>query len=293
MKDGFFTALGTPLDKEGSFIEESFAKHVADQVAAGASGLLAMGTMGIQAAVRQKDIRKVAETAVKAADGKCPVMVGVMDNSIARALDRVDMLKGLELQGIVSTAPFYFAPSQAQLIEYFERLADKSPFPLYIYDQPPVTQVAFTKDTVEKLMQHKNIKGIKSANINLIRALMRSEYKPDDFDILFSGLDVFDNAYVSGIRKNLDGMFACMPEITSKMYQALKAGDAVEGGKQLDNILLLRNTFVKVGVLRGFTYAMNLLGYEGCFSADYENLPDEDGNAKEIVRICMQELEMI
>ncbi len=75
------------------------------------------------------------------------------------------------------------------------------------------------------------------------------------------------------------------------MYDSLENGEFEEASKQLDKILLLRNTFIKVGIKRGFTYAMNFLGYEGNFAPDYMVL--EKNNAKEVVRECMIQLEMI
>ena len=49
LKDGFYTALGTPLDKDGNLVKESLTKHIKQQMEAGASGLLLMGSMGIEA----------------------------------------------------------------------------------------------------------------------------------------------------------------------------------------------------------------------------------------------------
>ncbi len=291
MNNGFYTALGTALDAEGNFIASSFEKQVEDQVAAGASGLLVMGSMGMQSSVKNSEFAKVAASGVKAAKGACPVMVGVMDNAISRVMDRIDALKGLALQGVVATAPFYYAVTQEEMIEFFEQIANRSPFPLYLYDLPGVTQVPMATSTVERLMQHKNIKGIKTANMNMARVLARSAYKADDFDIMFSGLDVFDKAYQSGLKKNLDGMFSCMPTISGNMYKALANDDFETAGKCLDDILLLRNTFIQVGVFRGFTYAMNLLGYEGIYSPDFIALDKPE--AKETVRACMEKIGML
>ena len=60
MEDGFYTALGTPLDEEGNFLADSFRAQVADQLEAGASGLLALGSMGAQAGVKTAECSKVA-----------------------------------------------------------------------------------------------------------------------------------------------------------------------------------------------------------------------------------------
>ncbi len=291
MNNGFYTALGTALDKNGNFIPNAYAKQVEDQIANGASGLFCMGSMGMMTTVKNSEYRKVAESAANTAGGKCAVLVGVMDNSIHRVLDRIDALKGLAIDGVVSHNPFTFAPSQEEIVEFFTRIADASSFPVYLYDHEGITQVAFATETVVTLMQHKNIKGIKTANLNLARVLLRHENLPADFDVIYSGLDTFDLAYESGVKKNLDGMFSCMPIITGKMYKALQKGDFAEAGDRLDDILFLRNTFIKTDVFRGFTYAMNFLGYEGIYSPDYVSLDNE--GAKEIIKEAMQKLHMI
>ena len=46
MEKGFYTALGTPLDENGNFIPGSMARQIEQQIEAGVSGLLVMGSMG-------------------------------------------------------------------------------------------------------------------------------------------------------------------------------------------------------------------------------------------------------
>ena len=84
MKAGFVPALGTPLDQDGNLVVESYKKQIEDQIQAGAVGILAMGSMGQQAYLRQDVCPKVAEVAVEAANGRVPVFVGAMDCSIIK-----------------------------------------------------------------------------------------------------------------------------------------------------------------------------------------------------------------
>ena len=79
MKSGFVPALGTPLDEKGHLCAESLRKQIEDQIAAGAVGLLCMGSMGIQSCVCQEVFPQVAKVAVEAAAGRVPVFVGTMD----------------------------------------------------------------------------------------------------------------------------------------------------------------------------------------------------------------------
>ena len=175
---------------------------------------------------------------------------------------------GKKIDGIVLTVPFYAVPREADAICFFTQIANYSPYPIYIYDLPGVTQFRVSMNVIDAVIGHANVKGMKSANWELIKAIER-KYPDAGFECLYSGLDSFDHANVLGIKKNLDGMFACTPKNATLMYECAAAGDIAGVRRYLDNILLLRDTMVANGLWRSFTYCMNLLGMEGNFHPDY------------------------
>jgi dihydrodipicolinate synthase/N-acetylneuraminate lyase len=148
-------------------------------------------------------------------------------------------------------------------------LAGKSKYPVFIYDLPSVTQAPITKDILIHLMKIRNIKGIKTANINLILDLMRNNEVRNDFLIFYSGLDTFDAAIKSGIRRNLDGMFTCTPYNSKMMYENFETGDGAKISEHLNNILTLRNIMLKEDIFPAYSYAMELLGCPGNFHPDF------------------------
>lgn len=292
VREGFYPALGTPLDDAGNVIVSSLQRHAEDQVNAGAAGLLVMGSMGQQPYIKNSEPVKIARATVEAVKGACPVYVGVMDNSVERVKERITSLQGLDIDGVVATTPFYYPMSQEDIKSFFTSLAAVSPYPLFLYDLAVVTQSKITAATAAHLMTVPNIVGIKTGDLTTARVLSR--LKPavnPEFSIMFSGLDLFDTAYRYGISENLDGMFSCTAAITSSMYKALHQGDSATAAQCLDDILLLRDTFVEVGVFPGFTYAMNLLGFEGTFHPDY--MHPINAAKQEKVKACMQQLKLI
>ena len=265
LKNGFYTALGTPLTEDGKIIEAALKKHIDQQIDAGAAGLLLMGSMGIEASVPHSEYKKTVDIAIEANNGRVPLFVGAMDNSVARVRERLEMIgAGKKIDGIVVTVPFYAVPREADAIHWFEQITNASPYPVYIYDLPGVTQFRISMNIIRALIGHKNVKGMKSANWELIKEIER-KYPEAEFECLYSGLDSFDHANVLGIKKNLDGMFCCTPENGKAMYECLQNGDIVGARRHLDNILLLRDTMLANGLMRCFTYCMNLLGIEGNF----------------------------
>lgn len=299
MNEGFIPALGTPLDSGGGVIVESYRRHVADAVDAGAAAVLAMGTMGIGAFVPDAVYPGVARHAVAEATGRVPVLVGAMDNSIRRVADRAEAASDAGADGIVITAPYYHATTREERARFFRAVARMSPVPVYLYDLPGVARVTLDPELVLSLRDD-GVRGIKTGTLPLARALHRrvEAGEASDFAVIYSDLDTMDVAWSYGIRCVLDGMFSCTLPLIRRAMEALggdsvgwAADGAVSGGEvaprrdgvalaraasdELDRIITLRDFFVGRGVFRGFTAAMNLLGYPGAFGPDYTLPVDE------------------
>jgi len=276
MERGFYTALGTPLTENGDFCPQSMTLQIEQQIAAGASGLLVMGSMGQETYIKQSEYAKVAACSVEAAKGRVPVLVGVTDVSIHRVMDRVAALGDLSgIDGVVSTVPYYSGCTQEDIFCFYSAIADRASCPVYLYDLAVVTKTATSADTVKRLWKNPNIKGIKSGNLVTLRTLLHAQDRPENFSLMFSNIDEFDIAYPYGIDKNLDGMFSCTPKTAKMMYDALAAGNAATAAEALDRILSLRDLFISTGCLMmAYSHAMNLLGCGGCFGYDYhEDIP--------------------
>ena len=270
MKAGFVPALGTPIDSKGNLCKESYQKQINDQIAAGAVGILCMGSMGMQAALRQGVCPDVAAAAVEAASGRVPVFVGAMDTCIARAQERMAAMEELDIAGFVFTAPYYSACNREQMMRFFRGVAGATRHSILLYDLPSVTQSKITYDMVLELLRDvPNFAGIKSADQQMFRKLTLNPDVPEDFIMVYSGLDTFDIAYKWGIDKCLDGMCSCTPVNTGKMFRAMEQGDYETAAECLNNIVALRDAFIGWDLWPAYSTTMNLLGYEGIHCPDY------------------------
>lgn len=274
LKRGFYTAMGTPLDKDGNIIAESLVKEIDMQIAAGASGLLLMGSMGIESAIKNSAYKETVRIAAEATKGRVPLFVGAMDNSIERVKERIDMIKEYDFDAVVLTTPFYSAYPDAENVNFFEKVADYSPKPIFLYDLAVVTKQKITYPMVQKLSKHPNIMGIKSGDIVLARQVKNNL---PDFEFLFSNIDVFDVAISYGIDKVLDGMFSSTPANSKKFIEAAWAGDMEACKNALDNILAFRDFYLtqKGTLLATYSESMNLLGMDGIFCNDYVYYGDD------------------
>ena len=165
MKDGFYPALGTPTNSNGNLIKTSYNKGIELMIEAGANGVLCMGSMGKMATIRDREYPIIAKQCFHAVSKRVPVMVGVMDCSASRVLDRIEALGDIEIDGVVATAPYYSKVGSEGIINFFKIVSKTSKYPVYIYDLPTVTQSPITLEVLKTLMEIPNIKGIKTANL--------------------------------------------------------------------------------------------------------------------------------
>lgn len=279
---GFYTAMGTSLNSDGSLCREGLRAHIENQIENGAAGIFIMGTMGMQPAIRDDVYGEVAKLACETAKGRTSLLVGVMDNSVARVIKRLNTLKGLDLTGVVATAPFFCSCTGEDLTNFFTMIADNSDFPLYLYDQPGITNVKITPAHIASLAKHPNIAGIKTADINLVRYIKTNF---PDFHILYSHSDYYAAAAAYGVDKFLEGMFACTPKNAKKVADAFNSGNTEGAIEPLKKILSLRDLFIKYKVNPSLTVCLSEMGIEGIFHPDYHLDVPENGKAELISKL--------
>lgn len=285
LKRGFYCALGTPLDEEGRLIPNSLTKHIDDQIANGTSGLLLMGTMGMLGCIRDDQYEAAIATAVQAVAGRVSLLVGAADNSIARMSKRLDILKKYPVS-IVLTAPYYFEMKRETALNYFRAAASYTSQDLYLYDHPYTARYKITFSDVLELAEIPQYKGIKTGDPVLIKKLHQSESIKADFTPIFSNSDLFELGHAYGIHHTLDGIYACFPHTAGKMQHCYDIDDRTGGDDFVKCIMESRDKMFELGIWPAFSAAMNIMGYEGRFSPDYESLfiSPQDEDKLEIIR---------
>ena len=83
---GTFTALVTPF-RNGDVDLAAFEKLIEAQIAAGISGVVAVGTTGESPTLTHEEKEKVIQRTVKVVNGRCKVLAGTGTNSTRDAID--------------------------------------------------------------------------------------------------------------------------------------------------------------------------------------------------------------
>ena len=274
LNEGIIVAIGTPRDNKGIHVKESLERIIIDLISKNIHGVLVNGTMGDFPGIRESEYVEIIKTIMKVkGNNSLRVLVGASDNSIEKVLDKVNSLKGMDLDGVVLTTPYYFYCKQSEVVNYFTRIADKSCFPIYVYDIPMLTKINISFETHQKLCKHKKILGCKcSADPIFIRKLIEYFKDVDSYKIIGSRLEFFDSFQRSGSHIHLDGFIGLFINELDKYWDYLSSENWTRFNSLNRKIIRARDEFAKINIFTAYSYAMNLLGYKGNFAPSHFNI---------------------
>jgi 4-hydroxy-tetrahydrodipicolinate synthase len=181
---GTFTALVTPF-RNGSVDFTALGKLIEAQIAAGISGVVAVGTTGESPTLTHDERETVIRTAVEIAKGRCAVLAGTGSYSTRDAVDATQRAEKLGADGALIVAPYYNKPSQEGLFRHFRAIAESTSLPITLYNIPGRCSVDVGADTVVRLAETcRNIVSIKEAGGSVERVSELRGRLPDEFTIL-------------------------------------------------------------------------------------------------------------
>lgn len=196
MFSGTHTALVTPFVND-AIDEAAFETLIRDQIAAGITGVVAVGTTGESPTLSHDEHNRVIELAVAAANKECLVIAGTGSNSTREAIDLTTAAEKLGADASLLVAPYYNKPSQEGLFRHFRDVAASVSIPIMLYSIPGRCGVEIGVETVARLAEScPNIVAIKESGGSVERVSQLRAALPAEFEIL-SGDDSLTLPFLS------------------------------------------------------------------------------------------------
>jgi dihydrodipicolinate synthase/N-acetylneuraminate lyase len=260
---GIVCPVVTPLTPDGA-LDEDVLRTLIEALVPDLDGLFVLGSTGELAWLTDGVALRVAQIAVDQLAGRIPAYVGIGDTSLARTLDRVARLGELEPAYLVVTTPFYYpVTSEARLVEHFERIAERAPAPIVVYNIPQNTHCPVTPSVVRALAGHPRIAGIKDSSGDWATFDAFLALRSDDFRVM-QGREAL--AAIS-LWSGADGLISGMGNLAPRLLQALAA--SIRDGRPRSETLALQATLGRLsGVvehghwLAGVKCALQAVGWD-------------------------------
>ncbi len=234
MLKGSIVALITPFDGE-NLSEDTYIKLINYHLESGTNGIVPGGTTGESPTLSHNEHKKIIEIAVKECKGKIPVLAGTGSNSTDEAIELSKFAEKAGSDALLVVTPYYNKPTQEGLYQHYKKINDNVGIPIIIYNIPSRSVIDMNVDTMSKLYELKNIKGVKDATGDLNRVDQQLKSMGKEF-IQLTGND--DNALEFNKRGGV-GAIGVTANVAAKLSSEFQKACKEDMGKasEIDRLL--------------------------------------------------------
>jgi 4-hydroxy-tetrahydrodipicolinate synthase len=238
MFKGSIVALLTPF-KNDKLDEENYANLIQHHIKSGTNGIVPAGTTGESPTLSHDEHRRVIEIAVKECKNKIPVIAGTGSNSTSEAVELCKHAEKSGADGLLIVTPYYNKPTQEGLFQHYKMLNDNVGIPIIIYNIPSRSVIDMSVETMSRLYELKNIKGVKDATGDLNRVDRQTKAMGKNF-IQLTGED--NNALEFNKRGGV-GCISVTANVAASLCSEFQAAtvstkfNQVEKAKRINNLL--------------------------------------------------------
>jgi len=265
-------ALIAPFNPDESINFESHRHNVSVAASAGAQGVLLAGSTG-EGPYLEPDERAALVSSARETAPEFTILCGISAETDRQAAPQIAEATVSGADAVLVITPGTLVRDRTNLISaYYERIADLSPLPVFLYSNPVVTGYELPVEAVRFLAQHPDIVGMKDSGGDVSRL--------DELgDVLTDGFVVYIGSSKRLAESTRRGAYGA---ITASANYAFSLVDAASSQNEKSQAALTEVTSIvqQYGV-PGTKYAATLAGmHEGRSRLPLEPL---DEQAKRII----------
>ncbi|HEY0217043.1 MAG TPA: dihydrodipicolinate synthase family protein [Cellulomonas sp.] len=220
----------TPRDADGRVAPDLLADLVERAVGAGVSGVTVLGSTGGFAYLGRAERRLVVDTAVRAADGRVPVMAGVGALTTEAVLAHTADAREAGATAVLVPTMSYLPLTDDEVLGLVRDVAAVAEVPVWAYHNPGTTGFDYSVDLLARVAALPGVGGVKDRGRDLTdlreRVAALSVLLPAEVELGFSGDVLGAEALIAGARTWHTGLGGVLPEWYVAVARAATGGRA-------------------------------------------------------------------
>lgn len=258
---GSISPVVTPFNEDDSLDLETLTSLINWHIESGSHGISVTGTTGEPSSLTIDERLQVMETAIKAVDGRVPIIPGTGSTNHAETMKLTKAAQDMGADGAMVIVPYYNKPSQHALYKHFKTVADSVDIPIIIYNIPGRTAQNLEVDTLARLNEDcPNIIGVKESNKDfehVNRVLLKCGR---DF-LLYSGIELLCYPMLAiGGAGYISATANVTPDKIADLYNAWAEGDIKRAQDHHFELMPLNDALFKDTNPAPLKAAMGMLG---------------------------------
>ncbi|AEN13188.1 MULTISPECIES: dihydrodipicolinate synthase family protein [unclassified Streptomyces] len=236
---GVIPPVVTPLTTDGELDRVSLERVVGHLLDGGVSGLFALGSSGETAYLTPGQQDEVIKVITSASGGQVPVLVGAIETTTNRAIERARAAAALGADAVVATAPFYTRTHATEIDRHFRDIAAAVDLPLLAYDVPVCVHSKLDPELLLPLAADGVLAGVKdsSGDDGSFRRLAIGARNLTGFSVLTGHELVVDAMMLSGADGSVPGLGNVDPHGYVRLHEAAVRGDWAAAKAEQDRLV--------------------------------------------------------
>jgi 4-hydroxy-tetrahydrodipicolinate synthase len=291
---GIVPPLVTPLNEDETIDEAGLESQLERLIDAGVHGIFFLGTTGEQPALRDAERQKAIRLALRIVNHRVPVTVGTMASSTARAIDHIKEAEAAGADAVAVTPPYYYLSRGADdQIPHYQACAAATQLPVVIYNIPLTTKVQIAPETMARIAEIPNIRGVKDSSgdfAHFLRILSLLGER-SGFGTMIGAPVLGGAALVYGAAGIVPGIANLDPRTMLGIYAAAQGGNTTALVRLQDRVHKLMNLAGLGAPIACFKTALELMG----ICKHYTTAPIQPLGAdqREAVAAILRDLELV
>lgn len=226
---GVMPAVTTKFNDKDELDLDNFKVNIQAQLDAGVHGIILGGTLGEASTLTELEKRTLVRETVHFVKGAVPVIINIAEQSTKAAIELAQMAKEDGASGLMMLPPMRYKADDRETVTYFKKVAQSTPLPIMIYNNPIDYGIEVTMDMFEDLLNDcPNIQAVKEStrdisNINRIRNRFGNRLA------ILCGVDTLAlESLLIGADGWVAGLVCAFPAETVAIYELAKAGRTQE-----------------------------------------------------------------
>ena len=221
---GVFPALTTKFKDNLQLDIPAFQKNLEAQIGAGIDGVIVGGSLGEASTITHEEKMELLKAALDTAKGRIPILVNIAERSTAAAVKIAEDAQAGGAQGLMALPPMQYKATDAEVVRYFQDIAQSTDLPILIYNNPVDYKIEVTLDMFETLLKEKNIQAVKESTRDISNVSRIISRFGDRLKVL-CGVDTLAmEELVMGADGWVAGLVCAFPRETVAVYRLTKAG---------------------------------------------------------------------
>jgi 4-hydroxy-tetrahydrodipicolinate synthase len=222
---GVFPAITTQLKQDHSIDLEATARHADALINSGVNGVIFLGSLGENQAMRREEKRSVIEAMVKVVNGRVQVLSGVAESSNEEACAYVRDVEKLGVDGVMVMPAMLYKGDERETLAHFRSVAQCSGLPMMVYNNPISYANDVTPEMFVQLADQKNFVALKESSGD-VRRITDLRNAVGDRYAIFTGVDDLAlEASVLGIDGWVAGSGIAFPRENQYFWQLTRDGE--------------------------------------------------------------------